>query len=462
MNRSMAAEGGLRRELGLLQMTALVAGAVIGGWLVELPYWFQITGAGAGIIFIPLALILIPVGLAIAELMSMIPYTAGFYLFTAAALGQNAGFWTQWIFFYTQVLEVPFMAFIFAVVVNFFTGGMDFLIVKMLVLIFILIWYIFSMYRIGILGWAQTAMFLVMIVIPIFLRLVYFASGHWSLDNITQHGGWFPMGWSGVGLGFALLTLKYIGFEMAPTFAEEARIPRKDFWKPVVLSLIIPAMLYSFITIGIAGMANWEEIASWKIPEVEVITKYNLPFILAILAVIAGLLHALTTWAGFWLSSARALYGFAEMGALPKAVMKTNRWGQPWVANTIILVISIYLTVLAPEQWLAFMYTISTAMIGVLYFIAMIDWWILRRRYPNSKHEFKVPAAPLMMVVGSLASLWIAYQSFVVMSIEAWIATIIYLAIGAVLWLIAMNYQKSGRWRPAISMEEIHRTLGGA
>ena len=64
---------GLRRQLGLMSLIALAAGAVLGGWLAEAPYWFELTGAGAALIFPILAIILVPIGLAFAELTSMLP-----------------------------------------------------------------------------------------------------------------------------------------------------------------------------------------------------------------------------------------------------------------------------------------------------------------------------------------------------------------------------------------------------
>lgn len=51
---------GLKRQLSLFSLIAIAAGAVLGGWLAEAPYWFELTGAGAAFIFPILAIILIP------------------------------------------------------------------------------------------------------------------------------------------------------------------------------------------------------------------------------------------------------------------------------------------------------------------------------------------------------------------------------------------------------------------
>lgn len=42
------AEQKLKRNLSFISMIALASGAVIGEWLAEAPYWFSVTGTGAG------------------------------------------------------------------------------------------------------------------------------------------------------------------------------------------------------------------------------------------------------------------------------------------------------------------------------------------------------------------------------------------------------------------------------
>ena len=66
----------LRKELSFISMISIACGAVIGGWLAEAPYWFSLTGAGAAWIFPLLAFLLIPVGLAFAELSAMLPFSS--------------------------------------------------------------------------------------------------------------------------------------------------------------------------------------------------------------------------------------------------------------------------------------------------------------------------------------------------------------------------------------------------
>ncbi|NLO55708.1 MAG: hypothetical protein GX108_01430 [Thermovirga sp.] len=57
-------------------------------------------------------------------------------------------------------------------------------------------------------------------------------------------------------------------------------------------------------------------------PEPEIVAKLGLPAIIGVLTIIAGILHALTTLMGFWVSSARCLYGAAQLTSCPRSSWK--------------------------------------------------------------------------------------------------------------------------------------------
>ena len=75
----------LNKKLSMITMVSIASGAVIGGWLVEAPYWFSLTGPSALFIFLALAILLVPVGLAFAEMAAMLPFTSSVAVWTANA-----------------------------------------------------------------------------------------------------------------------------------------------------------------------------------------------------------------------------------------------------------------------------------------------------------------------------------------------------------------------------------------
>ncbi len=108
----MSEKNKLKKSLGMMTLISIAAGSVIGGWLAEAPYWFELTGPGAAFIFIALAVLLVPVGLAFAEMVSLLPYSSSVAVWTANAIGHRTGWLIQWLMFLIQIVEPPLCAFI--------------------------------------------------------------------------------------------------------------------------------------------------------------------------------------------------------------------------------------------------------------------------------------------------------------------------------------------------------------
>lgn len=438
----------LKRELSFLNMISIASGAVIGGWLAEAPYWFSVTGAGGALVFPVLAVLLIPVGLAFAELSAMLPFASAVNVWTTNALGHRAGWFSQWMMYLVQVVEPPLMAFIFITVINHFTPvELTQSQQTIIAIIIVFIWYVISNFKIQITGTLSTLFFFSMVIISIVVAITFFTSGHWSMDNINvavdgYRGGLFPKGFGGIFIAMAVFSLKYIGFEMTPTMIEETKFPAKKMWIVILSALFIPALLYMFVVFAIGGMAPWNEIAGMAMPEPELVAKLGLPGIIGILAIIAGCLHALTTLMGFWTSSARVIYGSAQLNQLPRSFMKLNRYGQPWVANLIVLGFSIFFCIFSGENWVQYIYAISCTAAGLVYLISCIDVMILRKKFPDWERPYKAPGGNLFMIIGCLISIWIIIGSVLELDAGGYISLAIYFAVGALLALYMTYYHK--------------------
>ncbi len=53
----------------------------------------------------------------------------------------------------------------------------------------------------------------------------------------------------------------------------------------------MPAILYFVVVLAMAGLAPWQEIANMSMPEPELVAKFGLPGIIAIAAIISGILR---------------------------------------------------------------------------------------------------------------------------------------------------------------------------
>lgn len=431
----------LKRNLSFLSMIAIASGAVIGGWLAEAPYWFSVTGAGAAVIFPILAILLVPVGLSFAELVGMLPFSSAVDIWTTNAFGHKAGWAVQWMMFLIQVVEPPMMAFIFVTALNYFVPIPTSMVMWVAIAI-VFLWYVLSNFNISLTGSLATIFFFTMVIISVVVALTFFFSGNWSYANIANHGGFFPNGFNGIFIAFAVFSLKFIGFEMTPTMIEETNFPASKMWKVILSALFVPAVLYFFVVLAIGGMAPAIEIASMSMPEPELITKYGLPGIIGIAAIIAGILHAFTTLMGFWVSSARVLYGAAQLNQLPKAFMRLNKHGQPHIANLVVLVFSVFFCFFTGENWVQYIYAVSCIAAGIVYFVCCLDCMVLRKKHPEWERPYRAPGGDALFIVGMIVSVWIMIGSSLELPLVGYVSLLIYFLIGWALYLLMESYRK--------------------
>lgn len=435
------AEQKLKRNLSFISMIALASGAVIGGWLAEAPYWFSVTGAGAAVIFPILAVLLIPVGLTFAELTAMLPFASSVDIWTTSAFGHKAGFASQWMMFLVQVVEPPMMAFIFITAIGYFVPIPEGMSVWIAIAIVVL-WYIVSNFNVGITGKLANIFFFAMIIMSIIVSCTLLFSGHWSASNLTANGGFFPQGFKGIFIAMAVFSLKFIGFEMTPTMIEETNFPVSKMWKVILSALFVPAILYFVVVMAIGGMGPWDVVAGMGMPEPEFVAKFSLPKIIAIIAIVAGVLHAVTTLMGFWTSSARVLYGASQLNQLPKVIGKLNKKGQPVIANTLVLVFTIFFCIFSGDNWVQYIYAVSCIAAGLVYFVCCLDALVLRKKHPEWKRPYKVPGGTIIFILGMLISVWVIIGSCLELALGGYISLIIYCALGVVMYVVMAQYRK--------------------
>lgn len=431
----------LKRQLSLFSLIAIAAGAVLGGWLAEAPYWFELTGAGAAIIFPILAVILIPIGLAFSELAAMLPFSSSVDVWSSNAMGPTTGWATQWLFFLVQVVEPPLVAFIFVTAAGFFVDipGP----VKPLIAIAIMvIWYIFSNVNIELTGKLAIVFFVLMVGITLFDSIYYFASGHWQFTNISEHGGFFPKGIFGAVAAASALVLKYIGFAMTPTMVQETTFPAKKMIIVILAGLFIPAVVYLIATLAIGGLAPHSVIAGLSIPEPQLVQKLGMPAIIGLLAIVSGLLYAFTTLMGFWTSSARVLYGASQLRQLPPWFARTNRHGQPYIANIVVLAFGIFFAAFTSTNWVQYTYSLSVVAAGAVYFLGCLSAYRLRSTRPTWKRPYRSPAGKPMFVLGMIVSVAITGIGVTLLPANAWPPIIVYVIIGALVPLAMKIYRR--------------------
>ena len=114
-------ENGLRKELKLSNMISMAAGGMIAAWMVEIKFWFELSGVGSVLSLLTCALLILPLCLIYSEMTSMMPYAGGQNIWITNAFGWNTGFAACWLIMLLYVMAMPTVAYgiVFTIILRF-------------------------------------------------------------------------------------------------------------------------------------------------------------------------------------------------------------------------------------------------------------------------------------------------------------------------------------------------------
>ena len=145
-----------------------------------------------------------------------------------------------------------------------------------------------------------------------------------------------PNGISGVMAGVSAVFFAYIGFDALSTTAEECNNPRRDLPKAMIYSLVICTILYIAIALVLTGMVSYTKLNVGD-PLAFVFTQpdSNLPWVAGIIAVSAVIALA-TVFLVFQIGQPRLWMAMSRDGLLPKIFSSIHpKFRTPWFATII-------------------------------------------------------------------------------------------------------------------------------
>ena len=440
-------DSGLRKELKLSNMISMAAGGMIAAWMVEIKFWFELSGPGAVFSLITCAILILPLCFIYSEMTSMMPYAGGQNIWITNALGRNTGFGSCWLIMLLYVMAMPTVAYGIASMLG-YIFPVTALQVKIIAAVILVIWFFLTNRELKVLAKLQSILFWSTLVVSLGASTIFILSGDWHYSNITP---WFSNGATGYGAAIGLLIMKFVGFDLIPQLSEEANFPKKDLWKAFVGSLACTILIYGLAVVAVGGIVSNEWIAETDIVDPRVADIIGMHW-LGLIIVIMGSLTCITTLSSFWLSASRILYGAAKQHQMTRRFEKLNKYGQPQFANLIVGILSLYFTVFAPDAWINYIYTIYGVAAGAVYLLVSISFLKLRKVHPEWERPYKVKAGTLMGIIGIAFCLWILYTSITAMDVGAWIVLVIYAALGVVLWTYSKYMEKKdpANWSPVI------------
>ena len=194
---------------------------------------------------------------------------------------------------------------------------------------------------------------------------------------------------SGIAAGSLLAFFAFIGFEDLANVVEEAKEPRRDIPRAMVLTLVISTVLYVVIAAVAVSAVSTERLAASSAPLSLVfreIVGAN-PATISAIAIIA----TLNTILAQMTMAARVIYGLARERDLPAILAKVDaRTGTPLVATALLVGSIIPLALLVPFALLA-----AGTSLATLAVFALVNLALLRLRYRRVETTVSHVTVPL-------------------------------------------------------------------
>jgi len=323
--------GGLRRELGLLPLAAVIFFNVSGG-----PYGIEDTvpsfGPGLALLLLVVTPLLwsLPVSLAMAELASALPAEGGYVAWTARAFGPFWGFQVGWWSWLDSFVDVAVYPALFVEYARFWAPAMTAGERWLLAAAFIVV-----LTALNVLGVRPVGRAAVVLAAASLLPVAGLVVAGLAAARVAPWTPFLAEGRTleaGLGVGLAVVMWNYSGWDTPATVLGETRAPEHAFRAAVFMALPVIAIAY-VLPLGAALATGRVDADAWRtggLPDVaRAVGGAGLAWAIAAGAVIstAGLFLSLT------LTNSRLPYVLGRAGALPAAFAAVHpRFGTPWVA----------------------------------------------------------------------------------------------------------------------------------
>lgn len=402
--------GGTRlvRSFGVLQLTMISVGATLGtGILVILGESVPLAGPAIWIAFAIAGVAALLSAVSYAEMAGMVPAAGSSYSYTYATMGEGMAWICGWCLVLEYAVSVAAVAVGAGQYVNEALavfglalpdaisqppGDGGVLNAPAIVIVVLATALLIRGARES--AWINTAIVVVKVGI-----LVFFCAVAFTAFNAAHFEPLLPMGAAGVSAAASRVFFSYIGFDAASTAGEEARNPKRDLPRAILLSMLIVTAIYVLVAVAAIGARPWgwfdgTEAALVKILE-ETTGQPWIALVFAVGAVLAIASIVLTVLYG----QTRILLSMSRDGMVPGIFGRVSpRTGTP-VAGTLIVGTAVALTAgLVPLGALA-----DATSIGTLFAFALVNIAViyLRRRRPGLARSFRVPLFPLTPVLGA-------------------------------------------------------------
>jgi basic amino acid/polyamine antiporter, APA family len=428
----------LRRVVGLLDLSALGLGAIIGTGIFVI-IGEAITDSGPSILlsFVLAGITCAFSALSYAELASSIPVSGSAYTYAYATLGELVAWIIGWDLileygvsvaaiavgwgqYFNELLDSAFGATLPDAIASPPGEGGEVNVPAVFIVLAVAVLLISGMRKS-----ARTNTIMVFVKTGILLLFIALAFTAFNSDNLSP---FMRGGFDGVVSAASLIFFAYIGFDAISTSGEETKNPQRDLPIAILSSLGIATVLYCLVAVAATGALPFDQLAGAPAPLATVLedgaglswgaTVISVGALVAITSVVLTILYGQT----------RVMFAMSRDGLMPRRLSAVSpRTGTPVLLTAIFAVLIAVIAAFVPLTEIAQLVNIGTLFAFVLVNIGVI---VLRRTRPDLERGFRVPLVPVVPAIGVILCVYLMAD----LPGETWLRFIVWLAVGLVIY----------------------------
>jgi basic amino acid/polyamine antiporter, APA family len=410
-----AADGDLKRTLGLWQLTAIGIGGIIGAGIFSLAGTVANGSAGPAVLisFLIAGIASAAAAFSYSEFAGLIPKAGSAYTYGYAVLGEIVGWFIGW----DLLLEYTAIVAVVAIGISGYFGflldqfgvhlpawmlgapgtGTGHRIDLFAAVLCLLIAYLLNR---GIKSAARVETFVVGLKVAVVLVVIIVGFTYVKGGNYHP---FFPFGFGGAVTGAATVFFAVFGYDAMSTAAEESQDSHRHMPKAIVYSLAISMVLYVLACLVLTGMQKYTEINP-KSGFSSAFASVGLSGLASVIAV-GAIIGILTVMFTFMLGVTRVWFSMSRDGLLPRWFAHTHPVRKvPTRVTWIAGVVSAVIAGLLPIKQAAELTNIGILLAFVVVCVAVI---VLRYRRPDLPRTFRCPGMPVVPAIGVLFSVWL-------------------------------------------------------
>ena len=437
----------MRREIGLLGLTFVAVGGVLGsGWLFAPLDTAQLAGPASIISWLIGAVAMLLIALTYAENSTLFPIAGGIARipqFSHGRLLALAMGWSAWVGYCTTApIEVKaslgYASSYLPWLTN-STGGLTFA-GYVAAAIFLAVLTVINVFGVAWFARINTAMTWFKLIVPV-IFIVVIVAARFEPSNFTSAGGFAPFGVPGIFAAVSTggVVFAFIGFRHAIDLAGEVRNSQRVIPLALIMSVLICLAIYVGLQIAFVGAIDPASLAKgWQTIEAShelgplgaLATSVGVLWLLSMLNVAAVISPAGSGLVSVG-SNARLALAMSNNGVFPRLFAKLNEYGVPLWGLILNYFVALFMLIVLPFQEIL---ALNSAAVVLSFIAGPVSMVAFRYLAPNAHRPFVVPAAGVVGAIAfAIATLMIYWSGWSTI----WVLLAL-LAVGAVLFFLRL------------------------